>query len=489
MGSMTVRRVRVIDPGYRSPNPQPEGFVCARVYIPDDTLHMAAFWNQVWQLTQWLTWQRGGTLAKDAAEVWKAAWELSRDAWEVAGGECGLMDVRQSETTPCILEKTSDGSEWESFANLALCAPRMRILDGVIQQEIETGVWENVSPLTQPVEDRLNGPVTPVWETVPPGEDGNCLAAANASAYVNTIVYEIANAFGAATEFAAILAIILGYLSASVTGVLGLVSLFLLEIAAWSISNWNDIRDYDTTSDLTGLLVCRFGPTGVMSQSDWNIALGDITAARNACGVDDDCLRRWFLVRAIVEILGPVGMSRLAGASGITTYDCSGITCYDWTHTFDFSESDNDWTAEISQDYPAGIYENSAWYAVYRGQLGSTGAYRIHVKSPVGTDSTVKQVFAWYEWEDAQSGAYQVTQSTLYRDTAEIYNPWSEVGYGQHYPDGDPKTSGVFTQTADQIRIWLDIIDGSLPQPPQGDVGSTRLTKVVLFGTGTDPWA
>jgi len=103
----------VIDPGTSR---------CIRVYVPDDPLYIAAFFGSLEYLTTWLAWQRDtAKRGKDAAAVWKPYFEQTRTEWELALGECGVVDVRVSPTDDCVLEKTVDGLVWTPFANILDC--------------------------------------------------------------------------------------------------------------------------------------------------------------------------------------------------------------------------------------------------------------------------------------------------------------------------------------------------------------------------------
>lgn len=124
MSDKKTIRDRVVDPGYRLPATiEPGEDVCIRVYVPKDSLYLAAFWAQYEKLGMWLSWERGGTRAKDAASAWKVRIAKAREINDCAEGDCGIMDVRQKPDYPCILQKWDDcESEWVDFADITLCS-------------------------------------------------------------------------------------------------------------------------------------------------------------------------------------------------------------------------------------------------------------------------------------------------------------------------------------------------------------------------------
>lgn len=94
----------------------------------------------------------------------------------------GKFDVRQNESSPCILEKTEDGSNWTQWANLRLCPPRLRYRGTVIELQNDQDEWI-------PLESTPPSGTGDVFPPAPPrvesdADQRRCLASANAA---NTI--------------------------------------------------------------------------------------------------------------------------------------------------------------------------------------------------------------------------------------------------------------------------------------------------------------
>jgi len=77
-------------PGYLIPeNPQPEGFICLKVYIPADDYYLYAFSGAFQFFGKWLAWERdAGHNASLAAAAWRAAIQKTFDeAWLNCGDD------------------------------------------------------------------------------------------------------------------------------------------------------------------------------------------------------------------------------------------------------------------------------------------------------------------------------------------------------------------------------------------------------------------
>lgn len=108
---------------YKFPTPiDPGGYRCIRVYIPDDTLYLAAFWRAYSFFGEWIAWQRDADHnAKDVAEIWRTGIEQSRQEYEEFG-DCDVLDFRQNPSNKCQLQYSKDGgTTWLLMFDYSLC--------------------------------------------------------------------------------------------------------------------------------------------------------------------------------------------------------------------------------------------------------------------------------------------------------------------------------------------------------------------------------
>lgn len=114
------------DPGYRLPAViDPGELTCIPVYVPNATEYIAAFFGSLEYLTTWLAWERDPEKrGRDAAALWKAAFNRTRDEWLTIGcGGTPLM-LRQNDEITCWLEQSADGGEtWTLAFDYSLCMP------------------------------------------------------------------------------------------------------------------------------------------------------------------------------------------------------------------------------------------------------------------------------------------------------------------------------------------------------------------------------
>lgn len=116
--------------------PTENRLVC--LYVPDDIYYLKQLVGLLGRLQHWANYDRDD--AKTGTVV-ASRWREALLLLDVLGGcqEVGLQDVRQNPLYPCLLDKTTDGVEWEQFANLRLCSPKLRIHGGEIQYSTDDG--------------------------------------------------------------------------------------------------------------------------------------------------------------------------------------------------------------------------------------------------------------------------------------------------------------------------------------------------------------
>lgn len=101
-----------------TPDAVDEGdLICHPLLIP--RVFSPMIMGALWELTQDYNWEESGAVTIADATQWMTALLVSANETE-----CGVasMDVRQSPTDPCVLEKEIAPDTWEAFADLTQCA-------------------------------------------------------------------------------------------------------------------------------------------------------------------------------------------------------------------------------------------------------------------------------------------------------------------------------------------------------------------------------
>jgi len=493
MSDKKTIRDRVIDPGYRLPEViDPGDTLCIRVYVPKDSLYLAAFWAQYERLGMWLAWERGGTRAKQAADLWKVAIQKARDINDCAEGDCGIMDVRTKPDYPCILQKWDDcESEWVDFADTRLCAPKMRVIgDGTLQQWNGTE-WVSVAPgegeggTYEPGHDLDNQLSN--WETVPPGQDGACLSAINAVTYLS-----------AAIDASMIELKELPYLVRLVDSILTKWYWRVFNFAAfavnmvtgliWSMS-WEDAHKLMSDKSLTNEdaiiavniiddVLCKFvvaySEDGTMTEGAHASLMSELQALIDLETPNSPrCLKLEWLM--LLSFPGPTWMANISNNAGIDEYDCS--VCDSWEHEFDFSTGLHGWTIPTYSGQPMGVYvEGVGIKAVY-----NLGYYRAEVDW-TGTGFTMTKGGADLQW---------VGDETEYPQSKHFHAYWGASLRHQYLEETGTQESGYFedayTASVDSLYMYMTSDDGGTHD--NGEVGNSYIKTIKVFGVGTDPWA
>lgn len=230
--------------------------------------------------------------------------------FDAQGGD-SLFDIRQPDATPCIIEKTLDGTTWTPAVDLTKCPPRVRINNGVIEWlDPDTDTWEEL----ESGDEREDGSAPTPYPGAP---DGACIAAENiASVYVDLLA-QVRSDVAAGKSAAAIAAGAVGFLSVFIApALIGSVALGLASAALalgeaqitvlLSVSNVQHFK-----------CKCRdnLSTEGVMTSVGFAQFRGELDARYSSFQQE--------IVLGYVDALGPIGITRQAKAAGVTTADCS----------------------------------------------------------------------------------------------------------------------------------------------------------------------
>jgi hypothetical protein len=471
--------------GYPIPdNPEPEGYHCVRVYVPDDSLYIGIFWQALHYLASPRAWANDADhTAIVAAEVWKAAIQKSQEVDVCGGGECGIMDVRQSNSVPCKLEKKEDCSEeWEQFADMRLCVPKMRMVGGVLQQDTTgTGTWVDAGDPEEPYDPRIDAPYTPPWVTPPEGQDGKCLSASNVATYIDFCCYHIAGSMVDLLTFFETLSGAVTILTALMDLIpLTLLTAFITSLYTQVVDSWADVRDFAIIDKLTEILVCRYDADGSMTKASWTQVMADCNAWRDTL-TDSDARAKWWIAIQLINLWGPVGMSIAGAIWGITEYDCEYNECA-WEKVFTWDTSEESWYPHYNPgrtpNEAADFDPPNGWKQV-RTIITGTGQwiYTMELErdfdptyiTDVDIDVTVPVHYQFtgisVDWKDSVGGYHRVNE----------YDP-PQGDSIQHY-DVDHEAYGLFI-------TFYAIQAGAEPDPFY--VGTMK--DVTVQGTGISPF-
>lgn len=338
--------------------------VCVRLNVPNDPDHLAAFWGALWTLTYWNAWQRDPLQrGRQVAAVWKDVWfEAKAINDHLEACEAMYFDVRQDPLNPCTLEKTDDGVNWVSFANLRLCRPSLRVVAGaIVYVDPITG---DITPID--VDETFDGrtdapPPAPRSGTATANK---CLAAANAVVVLVATHQETVRLLQggviplvAAAGIVSLLALLI-FFPPSVIFVASVIGQAVAILGALSENSFTEeIQDelkcilFNNATDSAG--VVTFDYDAVMSEIQANAGIGDMWRALDFYG----------------QIVGPAGLNRAGGTTSVTTANCD--ECSDeWCYTFDFTQGQGGWTAI---EYPGNYLAGAGWGSSNWTQVGNRG--------------------------------------------------------------------------------------------------------------------
>lgn len=359
MSDKKTIRDRVVDPGYRLPATiEPGEDVCIRVYVPKDSLYLAAFWSQYERLGMWLAWERGSTRAKDAASAWKVRIAKAREINDCAEGDCGIMDVRTKPNYPCVLQKWDDcTASWVDFADTRLCVPMMRI-NGLGELEQWNGTeWVSAKPdegaggTYEPGHDLSNQIAH--YDPPPVGQDGKCLAAANAVTYLQAAIDASMTELKELPYLVRLLDSILttwywrvynfaAFTASMVTGLIWSLSWEDAHklMSDKSLTNEDDIIAVDITEDVLCLFYAAYESDGTMGENTHTALLGQIQNLIDAETPNTPkCMKLEWLM--LLSFPGPTWMANISNNAGIDEYDC--FVCSGWEQVWNATNGWGDW--------------------------------------------------------------------------------------------------------------------------------------------------
>lgn len=441
------------DGGWRLPLDNDAPRICVVVPVPDDQNHRAAFVGVLMELSKWFNWQKDAAHgALEASAVWKEILEevrygLAEGLYLVCGDD--VMDVRQNEENPCILEKTFNGLTWVPFADLTLCTPRLRLnpATGRLQTSPDGTTWTDV-PNGPPIP---GDPTEPTFDPPPRGESEadirRCLAAANAARVLRQTYAEMGTRLAEEVVSEQALAasleeIVGGFLTvigiaAAATGPITLLTI-LGVFAVQGDYSTNPLTDpdedeltcilFDASTDNAGSVTFSHG--GVVDGLVGSAVLG--TTKGN-------------LLRLIVDMVGADGLNMAGTTTSVADHDCS--TCEEWCYegVIDYRTGLHG-SSKVAAD--TGIWESGVGW---KQELHSSGTeWRLQIAQPCSEAGLVAAVDVYVE-SGGNTGGVQSMTMQLLNAGAVVHNSGGRF----IAPGTAPRVErfSLTPVTADEIRI------------------------------------
>lgn len=298
-------------------------------------------------------------------------------------GDFAIMDVRQNATNKALLQKTYDGVDWTTWANIQEVAPNIRFNSGKLQY-YDGSNWVDIPNAN---DERTTGDYTPQWPegSVPLGETGQCLAAENIVAIYDTTVVQMQAGFDAGKLAAEVVTAIAGILAIFMP-VEAVVFEFLGMVTAAFSAGSSAISDLHTSATLN-ILKCALQQHG---QNDGSFTAGNFG---DILSYIDDHLGDGFTKSYIMfwlDTLGPVGLSRMAAAAGIDSGDCE---CGDWCKRWDFTASNGGFVALTNSNGTYGAWSGgSGWQPHHFGPPDFSDQEGLNIGIEVNPDFDINYV-------------------------------------------------------------------------------------------------
>lgn len=326
---------------WHTPNEIPQGAICRPLFIPADESWLALISGALAELTAPHNWEQVGALTPlECAE------RMAQMFQEYINGICGIgeenLDVRQNPDTPCLLEK-DDGSGWQTFADLRLCPPKVRLTSSGAGLEVSTngGVTWNEAEL----------PAIPPAPVVA-GHDTLCNAAASAVEVYRQTMSEIFRLFNDGVEVMIVVSAIIAMLASwfFFPPALPLVFSFFVELQTIVESLTVADFDSDKQEELRCIFFCAMTLDEGVARIDWASVTAEIEAR-----VSVSPPNIWLMLRYLALIVGQDGTERAAATGVIQNAICG---CEDCPPDFMLKAMDGD--TGVTVEY-LGINPASGW--------------------------------------------------------------------------------------------------------------------------------
>ena len=475
--------------GYLFPQPiDPGELACLRIYVPNDNKYIAAFWGAYMFFGTWIAWAKDPLKqGKDVAKVWQRAIDKSRADYDLHKGECmpNITGIRLDPLNACNVQVQFDGAgDWVDTLDLSKCgggcstgpSTAQRYNGSSLQQyDPCTKTWQDIGPATDPAQVQTQTGLYPNQDC------GNVVAAANLAQVLEDRKNIAAGVFVHGLNIGSTLASIL----ASVSYVVPALDIYapfwawMFDVYEWAITNYADMAGFDLYEHLKDILPQYFGPDGSMTQDQFTAMLAEVQTLQDGEANPSGGHSAYGYAYAWLKAAGMANCVAMSNGGMITAAD---VDCSDqvWTQTFDFTQSDGGWFATASDPgIHAGRYVPGLGWQGVEYQSGGNWYSGIEIGRAFSL-TNITEVSMWLTSVDSVSNPYTVGPTTVIKIPASGTHVYNDTSF--YATETEITASGTWTNSS----VSLGANTGVTSTPPVG--GSSLITKVVMSGTGPNPF-
>jgi hypothetical protein len=469
----------------------PTDYTCVQIEIPNEQGHKMAFLGAIYALTRWYSWERDDNKSGiELAKVWNPIYEiLEQTIDENYCKKRSLPMLRQNPDNACQQQYLDDTGNWVTFFDYSLCDAFSVNLDiQAVLNYSETNISNGLT--AQELADYLAN--TSSWQKQ---ADINALAVGNRNkliCYGLRIVFEVyletarrnleATRRGEVTLTMVVgagLALAFAPLTPIVVG--GIVAGFSLGGLAWAGTISEAELSDQVARDKVLCEAYKAIDNDVLSRAtfsamfDTNPFTAGTAEYKQAEALKDFC----HVTQSYIAFVNQM-MVNLASVDALVNECDDCISPTSWTHTFDFAVNNGDWYKYAP--FNAGIYSGGAW--VGTDQAIDTRYRRTVLLRRDMAETTVTSIAIWCEYtrgtfdQNISSYLIQSASGTGYAGTVLKSLSASATNDSTDYFEW----SGVKSMRRVELQI------ASSHRFTASYSGQVRITKVVMTGTGTNPF-
>jgi len=379
------------DKGYPLPLvPDPEGYKCVLLHIPDEPYHIRAFWGHLLKLARWYSWAEDeshtGTLA---AQRWNNVFHEAHDLFYSTAGDCGsigggglIYDIRSD---GCGIEiQRTEGGAWIPLADFSTC--------GAVGPEGPIGPIGPEGPPGDGGPDSEGGVPDP---TPYPGVDLQCAVADGVASVVLDAFEEFCDQRIAAAELGFALLAVGGYLLGGFPGLL--VDVMGAIWAQNTVTDFTNAKASLTASyktDVMCALYCNIEEAASITRDVTLLWSVDVAALAGTYGT---------MLPDFIEGFYVSELRNQANLLAVTAGTCNSCPCYveEWDWEFDFEAGQQGfgpWGFNPNDPQKnAGLYiATEGWRSVDTSTFGwgTTGGY-VGIRRDFVATTITKIVVTW----------------------------------------------------------------------------------------------